>query len=191
MKLTSVMGLLCLCLSIVLLATFLIEERPSIESIDESGNVTTAYLGHGQPHPEFDTLLLGGSGLERGENVLWLGAIFGLLQITFFVCCLLLGVRRRGVIGPAGRYIAAGAAFYGLAFVGLILSYRGFMLDDTLITFGSVPLPTAWMLYAVAPIPLLFLLIFVFRFREFIWDEDSERQLAQIVADRLTAEEQA
>jgi hypothetical protein len=191
MKLTVLMGLLSLGLCSVLLAIFLIEERPSIDSIDESGDVSTVYLGHGQPHDEFDTLLTGGSGLERSDNILWLGAVFGLLQIGFFVCCLLFGIRRGGVIGPAGRYIAAGAVLYGLAYVGLILSYRAYMADDVLTTFGSVPLPTAWMLYALAPIPLLFLLIFVFGFRKFVWDEESERELSLIVADKRAVEEQA
>jgi hypothetical protein len=110
MKLTVLMGLLSLGLCSVLLAIFLIEERPSIDSIDESGDVSTVYLGHGQPHDEFDTLLTGGSGLERSDNILWLGAVFGLLQIGFFVCCLLFGIRRGGVIGPAGRWCAQAEA---------------------------------------------------------------------------------
>ena len=188
MKLTALMGLICLALSLVLLSTFFIEERPSIESIDSDGNVSTTYLGHGQSHPEFETLLTGGSGAERGEHIWTLALLFGELQIAFFVSCMLLGVRRNGVIGPAGKFIAVGGVVYVLVFAGLMLSYRGYIRADSLEMFGSLPLPTAWMLYAMAPAPLLFLLVFVLRFRDYIWDDESERTLREIMAEKRSAE---
>jgi hypothetical protein len=188
MKLTAVMGLICLALSLVLLSTFVIEEQPSVESIDADGNASTAYLGHGQPHPEFETLLIGGSGTARAEHIWGLATLFGALQIAFFVCCMLLGVRRNGSIGPAGKFIVTGGAIYLVTFLTLMLSYRGFMSAESLEMFGSLPRPTAWMLYALAPVPLLFLLIFVFKFRDFIWDDESDRILSEIVAAKRAEE---
>lgn len=191
MKLSVVMGLICLGLTAVVLAMFLIEERPAVETIDAAGNVTTVYAGHGQAHPEYDTLLVGGSGAERGERIWWLGFAFGLLELALFVTCMLLGVRRNGVIGPAGRFIAACAFVYLLAFVALMFSYRGYMTADALTTFGSFPAPTAWMVYAVGLVPLVFLLVFVLGFRDFIWDDESERKLAQIVEEIRASGERA
>jgi hypothetical protein len=189
MKLSAVMGLTCLGLSLVLLAMFVLEERPSVESTDETGSTTTVYLGHGQAHPEHESMLVGGSGAERGGHIWGLALAYGTLQLAFFTCCMWLGVRRNGVVGRAGWFIGAGAVIYFVAFVGLTLSYRGYMAADTLSTFGSLPKPTAWMLYGVAPIPFLFLLVFVLGFRQYVWDEESERTLARIVAEKRAAEE--
>lgn len=189
MKLSVVMGLTCLGLSFVLLAMFVIEEVPTTESTDAAGNPTTVYLGHGQAHPDHELMLVGGSGADRGEHIWGLGFVYGALQLVFFTCCLLLGVRRNGIVGRAGWFIGAGAVIYFVAFVGLMLSYRDYMAAETLSTFGSLPRPTAWMLYAVAPVPLLFLLVFVLGFRRYIWDEESERALQRIVADKRAAEE--
>lgn len=189
MRLSIAMGLVCLGLTLVLLATFLIEERPSIQSTDAGGNPETVYLGHGRAHPDVDTLLAGGSGADRGEHVWWLAAAYGALQLAFFVCCMLLGVRRGGTIGPAGKLIAGGSVLYFLAFAGLMLSYRDYMAADSLSTVGSLPEPTAWMLYVLTPAPLLFLVVFVLGFRRFVWDDESERTLREIVAEKRAAEE--
>lgn len=189
MKLSVVMGLVSLGLALVLLATFVIEERPSIQSTDESGNPTTVYLGHGQAHPDYATLLAGGSGAERGQHIWWLALVYGELQLAFFVCCMLLGVRRGGTIGPAGRYIVGGGILYFVAFAALMLSYRRYMTAESLSTFGSLPEPTAWMLYVIAPLPLLFLFLFVLGFRQYIWDDESERELERIVSEKRAAEE--
>jgi hypothetical protein len=188
MKLTGLMGLICLGLSLVLLATFVIEERPAVESIDADGNATTAYLGHGQAHPELETLLIGGPGAERGQHIWVLALLFGALQIAFFVCCMLLGVRRNGVIGPAGKFIIGGGAIYLLIFAALMFSYRSYMNADPLDLVGSLPPPTAWMLYAMWTVPLLFLLVFVLGFRRFVWDDDNDRILAEIVAAKRAGE---
>jgi hypothetical protein len=182
------MALICLALTVTIVATFTVEERPSIETTDAAGNTSTTHLGHGQPHPEFGTLLVGGPGAERVDAVFGLAVLFGALQIALFVCCMLLGVRRNGRTGPAGRFIVAGGVVYLLAYAGLMYAYRGYIEGGSLEAFWSFPEPTAWMLYALAPAPLLFLLIFVLGFRRFIWDEDSEQALKQIVADKRAAD---
>ena len=189
MKLPFLTGLACLGLTLVLLATFAVEERPSLRATDAAGQASVAHLGHGRPHPEFDSMLIGGSGAERGEPIWGLAFAFGALEIAVFGCCMLLGVRRNGVIGRAGKHIVAWSVVYLLAFAGTMLSYRSYMGADSLMTFGGLPVPTAWMLYVITPIPLVFLLIFVLGFREFIWNDDSERALARIVADKRAAEE--
>jgi hypothetical protein len=189
MKLSVVMGLTCLGLSLVLLAMFVVEERPSVESTDAAGNPTTVYLGHGQVHPEHELMLIGGSGADRGEAIWGLGFVYGALQLVFFTCCLLLGVRRNGTVGRAGWFIGAGAGIYLAVFAALMLSYRNYMAADALSTFGAVPGPTAWMLYAVGLAPLVFLFVFVLGFRQYIWDDESERALQRIVADKRAAEE--
>ena len=185
MKLSIVMALIALGMTLVAITTYFIDvpvaQRPGLQEV-------APYPCCGQVHENIDTMLIGGSGAARGAHLWGLSFVFGALILAMFVCCILLGLRRNGAIGPAGKLVIAGAALYFLAYAALMLSYRQYMTEGSLETFGALPLPTAWMMYALWPVPFVFLGIFVLGFRRYIWDDESERAFQKLVADKRTAE---
>ena len=58
---------------------------------------------YGSPHPDFPGMLQGGPGPERHDGLLWIGWLFGLLQIALFVTLMILGARRGG--RPSGATV--------------------------------------------------------------------------------------
>lgn len=133
-------------------------------------------------------MLAGGPGEVRSEPILGLAFVFGLLQIAFFTSCIAFGSRRKGKVGPILKYIVAGGVLYAGAFIGLIASYRNYMASDTLTTFGGLPTPTAWMIYALWPAPVFILLVFIFGFERFIWNDEDEATFRAIVAEKKAEE---
>lgn len=195
MKLPMLMGLLALGLTLVLAASFFIEEQPAVEVVNDDGSTSIKYLGHGIDHPTHPKtedgvaiMLAGGPGEERAEPILGLAFVFGLLEIAFFMSCLAFGSRRNGKVGPIVKYIVAGGIVYAGAFIGLITAYRNYMSSDTLTTFGNLPTPTAWMMYALWPAPVFFLLVFIFGFQRFIWNDEDEAAFRAIVAEKQAEE---
>lgn len=131
---------------------------------------------HGFNHPEFATMQRGGPGLDRLAGLLWLGWLFGILEIGLFVCCLAIGVRRGGELGVLKKPILVGLVLYCAIFSLLISSYRSFAEQGSGELIGSFPWPTAIMLYGLWPAPLFFLGLYIWSFDRWICtDKDIER----------------
>ena len=163
---------LCLAMCVVVGITYFIEE-PYDEVVAEDSTITKIYVGHGIPHPTFGTLQVGGPGKERHEKILWLGWTFGALQIVFFVACLALGATRYGKVGPIVKPLVAGCVGYVIVFTMLMLSYRGYMNEETHPIFLSLPHPTAWMLYGIWIYPVVFICLYMFTFEKNVWSDES------------------
>ncbi|MGH0029509.1 MAG: hypothetical protein ACQGVC_06945 [Myxococcota bacterium] len=138
-------------------------------------------------HPDHPTLLRGADGAARIAPVALLGAAFGLVQIGFFGACFALGMRRRGSLGPVARPLWIGLALYAGVFLALLAAYRVFLDDPARLLLGF-PLPTAVMLYALWPVPLWFLWLYLRHFDEQVLaPEDVER--VRRIAREVAAEE--
>ncbi len=138
----------------------------------------------GTDHPVHETMRQGGGG-ERHDSVLALGLLFGLLSILLFVALMALGLRRRGRL-PTGsrRALWSGLALYALVFALLVLSYRGYAepgADRDLV--GSFPRPTAWMLYVLWPVPLLFTLLYAWNFDRWVISENEVAEFERLAAN--------
>ncbi|MYB19063.1 MAG: hypothetical protein F4Y16_08775 [Holophagales bacterium] len=159
--------LVVLCAVVLVLWT--IDERPDSRGAD---------------HPVHETMRQGGSS-ERHDAVLPWGFLYGLLSIVLFVAVMALGLRRRGRL-PAGsrRALWSGLALYALTFMLLVLSYRGYVepgADHAL--FGSFPRPSAWMLYGIWPVPLLFALLYMWNFDRWVISEDEVAEFERLAAE--------
>ena len=159
--------LVALCGVVLVLAT--LHEPPDSRGID---------------HPEFETMRQGGS-TERHDSVVFWGWLYGTLSIALFVAVMALGLRRRGRLPPGSRRaLWTGLGLYSLVFVLLVLSYRGYVepgADRAL--FGSFPRPTAWMLYGLWPVPLVFALLYMKNFDRWVISEDEVAEFEQLVAE--------
>jgi hypothetical protein len=132
-----------------------------------------------RPHPEHPSLLQATDGARRVAPVFALGALFGFLQIAFFGVCFALGMRRRGSLGPVARPLALALLGYAAVFAALLVSYRRFLMDETPALVLGFPAPTAWMLFGLWPVPLLFVWIYLRHFDGWVVDEaEIERVLA-------------
>lgn len=140
--------------------------------------------GHGAPHPEYSSMLHGGDGAARHGPVLWLGWGIGVLEILFFVACMALGARKGDSLRGLGLPLVAAAAVYIAVWTCLIVSYQSYMTVPDPTLYLALPAPTAWMLYVMWPIPLIFVCLFVFGFRRWVLSEEDEVKFRRIVALR-------
>ena len=168
--------------AVVATAILFVEEVPFEEVPGEDGSAASRiYQGHGVAHPKFSSMLIGGPGAERHEKILWLGWAFGVLQIGFFVTCLALGISKAGKAGPAKLPLAIGGVLFMAVFTFLILSYRGYMNETEHALFFSLPLPTAWMLYALWFFPVFFIVLYVVTFDTWNLTRDELKEFQEIL----------
>lgn len=140
----------------------------------------------GLAHPEYATMLQGGDPL-RHSGKLMLGWLVALGQASLFTGLLVLGIRRGQRPVPGRGVFLAGLVAYLAVFSLLMLSYRTFMRDPAGAAdriFLSFPAPTAWMLYGVWIVPLVFLVLYMVLFEDWIYGPEEERKFQQLLAER-------
>jgi len=146
--------------------------------------------GHGSLHPEYETMLQGGDGKARMERLWLAGWLFGALQIVFFVACLALGSGRRGQTGRFKWALWPGGLVYIAVFTAMVFAYRDSLVHPDQPLFGSVPISTAVMLYGVWPMPIYFMVVYMWLFdREILTTEDMEA-FEKLVATRRRQQQQ-
>ena len=189
MKLPHLLFALLIGMCGVILAAFLIEEVPYVDAPGEDGAPPVRqYLGHGFDHPAIPAMQAGGPGEERHARVLWLGLVFGLLQIAFFLTSLVFGAQKNEKFGPLLRPVAIAGVIYAAIFTAMVVTYRGYAGEDTHTLFLALPTPTAWMIYGVWFFPLFYMLLYMYIFDRWTWTEADAERFREIVASRRKAE---
>lgn len=189
MKLPHLLFALLIAMCAVVVAAFFIEEVPYVDTPGEDGGpAVREYLGHGFDHPEIPAMQAGGPGEERHARVLWLGLAFGLLEIAFFLTCLVLGGRKNEKFGPLLRPIAIAGVIYAAIFTAMVVTYRGYAGEDVHATFLAFPTPTAWMIYGVWFFPMFYMLLYMYIFDSWTFTEADAERFREIVAARRKAE---
>ena len=106
----------------VLGATYIVTEKPVEEVAREDGTVAQVARGHGVANPAVGTMLSGGDGAARYEDTWWLGLVFGLFQVVFFVGALAFGAFKRGGLGPLkGKVLRIGLMGHGSQAANVVL----------------------------------------------------------------------
>jgi len=172
MKLSSLVFAAALGIAVIVFAVFMLPEPPQ---------------SHGVIHPKFASMEHGGAGIDRPATVLWLGWGLGVLEIAFFVALIALGARnRRGLRGLGLPLVGAGLAYVS-AWTALVLAYRGYANDAVSVLVLGFPLPTAWMLFAIWPLPVLFVVFYTAGFDRWVATPkdlaELEEQLARLRPD--------
>jgi hypothetical protein len=188
MKLPYLLFAILLAMWAVIATTFVIGETPSVEMISEqTGEASRIQLGHGFTHPKFATMQSSGNGAARHERILWFGWAFGILQIAFFVTLVVYGGQKNGRLGPLKVPILVGGLLYAATFTAMVYAYQGYMLEQTHAMFLSLPVPTAWMIYGVWPVPLVFMFLYMFTFDAWIFREEDLTRFEEILAEKQVA----
>lgn len=140
-------------------------------------------VSHGVAHPEFSAMQRGGSGVERHTPaILWLGWTLGVLEIVFFVCCLALGVSKRGSLGLFKMPLIIGAGVYLAVFTLMLLTYQGFMRADAPAQPFIFPAPTVVMLFGLTTAPLIFVFLYIANFDRWILRPEDLEEFQRILA---------
>ena len=177
--------LLAMC--VVVGIAFLAPQVPYEEVVQEDGSTERIIKSHGYQHEKYPTMKQGGAGAERHAVTLWIGWVFATICILFFAGCLAMGMTRYGSLGPAKVPLILGTVGLTAIFSALILSYYGYMREETHTLFLSFPKPTAWMLYAIWPFPIYFMVIYYRLFDSWHFTEEDQRRLDELVANRRQA----
>ncbi len=189
MKLPHLLFALLLAMCAVVAAAFFIEEVPYVDTPGEDGGpAVREYLGHGFDHPEIPAMQAGGPGEERHARVLWLGLTLGLLEIVFFLTCLVLGAKKNEQFGPLLRPVMIAGVIYAAIFTAMVVTYRGYAAEDTHTLFLGLPTPTAWMVYGVWFFPFFYMLLYMYIFDRWTFTEADAERFSEIVAARRKAE---
>ena len=172
MNIPSILFGLCIAMGLVVGYVMTMEEQPSPD------------VGHGAVHAQFATMQHGGDGAARHEPILAFGMIFGALICTFFVACLMLGTQKNGQNTPFIGPLALGGLLYVGVFLLMANSYGGYMHEEAHELVLNLPKPTAWYIYGIWGVPVVFTMIYVFGFNTWYITEEDIKRFHKIVADR-------
>ena len=190
MKPASFVFITCVGMTFVMIAAlFLTPQVPSETVTREDGSVQHLVKTHGYAHDRFSSMRQGGPSLERHGAATWLGLVFVLVQVLFYGGCLAMGATRNGRLGPMKVPLIAGTAVLGLIFVALFLSYLRYINSESPSLFLSLPRPTAWMLFAVWPMPVFFMIVYYRLFDSWFFTAEDERRLEELVAAERAAQQ--
>jgi hypothetical protein len=137
--------------------------------------------GDGFTHPEYSTMRRGGDGVERLEGVHALGWLFGILHFCICVALLVMGANKQGRLGILKRPILIGLVLNVLLLCAMMAVYFKYAREGTGALFGSLPWPTALMMYGVWPIQLIFVFIYIWGFDRWIFTDQDEKKFRQLV----------
>lgn len=176
MKLPHALLALLLAMAAVIAVAMLIGERP----LDAEG----VPIGHGWDHPVERVLLVGGDGAERIDRIWPLAVVLGLLQYLFFVGLLRLGAGTKPAAARLNLPLSLGAGAVALMWIVLCWVYRGYTRDPDPGLIGSLPAPTAVMVYGIWFVPLVFIVIYITMFNTAIYTPADAEKFRQILAAR-------
>lgn len=164
----------------VLIAAIIGETPVSVETIPggygEPATEVRTPIGHGIEHPQYPTMQMGADGEARHSRVLWAGWFFGVSQIVLFIAALALGMRKEHGLGPVKAPLILGGAVFAIVFTLLIVTYRDFMLGETVNLVFGFPVPTAWMVYGIWFFPVFFVFLYIRAFDAwYLTDADRDR----------------
>ena len=140
--------------------------------------------GHGTTHLEFASMERGGPGSLRHVDVIWIGWLLGALEIGLFVVLLAFGARSRHGLRGLGWPLVVGGLAYLAVWTALVLAYRAEMSGAAPEFFLGFPAATAWMLFGLWPLPLLFAVYYVFGFDRWVATPEDLAELERRLARR-------
>lgn len=135
------------------------------------------------PHPDHPSVLQS-TGPESPSLLAW-GYTVGLAILSLMTVCIVLGVRKSGIVGTLGRRLVLGCAGVAVIFTLLVWTYRGTHAESGL--FGGFPPATAWMIYGIWWFPGIMLVGMSVAFRR-TWLTDEQIEAFRALVARRDAQ---
>jgi hypothetical protein len=135
-------------------------------------------------HPEHSQMHVAGASAEFDAGMTVPGAIAGVLIITTYLLCLLIGAGKNGASRKFVGVVVASSCLVIGSFLAMTFSVGGYVRDSSPQLVGGFPVPTAWMVFGVWLSPIVFLAIYIAGFRQWVMTDDDRQRLAELVAAR-------
>ncbi|MGI9545324.1 MAG: hypothetical protein ACR2MX_18820 [Cyclobacteriaceae bacterium] len=133
------------------------------------------------PHASYSTMLVG---QYYAGNAYWVFVLLGWSMINIFILCLYLGLRHRRGQKSIVRWLATGYLLYCLAYAMMVLADLNYINADITNYFLGFPAPTAWMIYGMWFVPLLFSILFISKYNSWVINSDDLKTFEKILQDR-------
>lgn len=143
----------------------------------------------GQPHDVYKTMLRGGESMSTSSVTNVLAYLFGLMATGTLCLFLIVGAIRKGRLDGIRPWLILASLVYLIVFTLTYLSDVHYVASEHSRFFLGWPVPTAWMIYAMWSAPLLFMFIYVFKFRDWILTEEDESRFSELVNARKAKEQ--
>ena len=138
----------------------------------------------GTIHPTYETMLHSGNEVLASTTTRVISFLFGIGVIMMFYFFILFGADKKKSTGKLRSWINIGFVVYVIVYTLTFLSYLNYESTGHNDFFLGWPTPTAWMIYGMWSAPLIFVLIYVIKFKDWILDEEDEAEFQKILAQR-------
>ena len=142
----------------------------------------------GTLHPEYQSMLKSGPSVASSPISKWLAYAFGLVILAVFGFCIAIGARRNDKIGPIRNLLIGGFIGYIIIYTLAIFSYWDYVQAGTSIYVLAFPLPTAWVLYGIMLFPLFFMILYIWKFHDWVLTPEDLEKFKRIVEERQQRE---
>jgi len=142
----------------------------------------------GTEHPTYKTMLHSGSDVMASNTTRVLSYLFGLGVIMMFYFFILFGSDRKKSSGNLKLWINLGFIVYLVVYTLSFFSYLNYETTGHDNFFFGWPTPTAWMIYGMWSAPMILVLVYVIKFKEWILNEEDELEFQRILARRKERE---
>jgi len=138
----------------------------------------------GVPHPKYNHILNGGGSISSTGYTTIFGYLFGLCTALTLCIFIMVGSVKNDRIGTIKNYLIFGTVAYIIVYTLTYFSYIDYTTTEHTEFFLGWPKPTAWMIFGMWSTPIIFVFIYIFRFREWILSEEEEKRFNELVAQR-------
>ncbi|NKB89664.1 MAG: hypothetical protein GKS06_15715 [Acidobacteria bacterium] len=124
-------------------------------------------------------MLVGGDGSSH-RAVLALGWAFGALQIALFAALILFGAGARGRERGLLRPLVGGSVVYLFVWTLVVAAYQGWLAGASGPSVLGFPLPTVLLIFAMWPLPVFYVYLYVRHFDRWVFNADDEARLRDL-----------
>jgi len=142
----------------------------------------------GQDHEVYKTILKGGDSMTSDSTTNTLADLCGLCATGLLCLFLVLGAIRKRRLDGIRPWLIIASIVYLSIYTLTYWSDSHYAATGHDRFFLGWPVPTAWMIYAMWSAPVLFVLIYIFKFRDWILTEEDEARFEELVNARRAAE---
>ena len=143
-------------------------------------------LPAGAPHVQFTTLQSSGTSVYDSSPHWAIGLSFGLAIIGIFGVTLYIGGHRQDPQKRKSIFRAFGIgmlAYFGV-FLLLINAYQHYHQTGVTPYFLGYPAPSAWMIYGIWLVPLVFTTMYVMKFDDWVLSAEEVEEFKRIVEEK-------
>ena len=158
--------LVCVLFSAVVLAAELL---PTVE------------MATGVDHPKFPGMKVSVSTVAESPVVKWLSYAYGLGIIAIFGGFLWIGNVKNGKTTRMGLAVLIMIIVYTIAYSFMVVTHWSYSANSENHFFGFLPVPTAWMIWGMWFLPLIYTVIYVYKFNQWVISPEEEEEIKAFI----------